>query len=380
MDKSGASLARRIRRVLGAVLVIVGPLSTLAAAHPAEASQTPVSNMVAVSCPSRQCVAVGSRAIGGGSIPEAWLLRNGAWVSSKIDTVNQAAFDAVSCPLMGSCMAVGYQNVPSQTVGYSAVLRSGVWTHLAMTSTPLAAVSCLTLTRCMAVGTNSSGQPMAVLWNGTSWRATAPPVAGGTFDAVSCTSDKFCMATGEDDSGDVQNTEPLAEEWNGSRWSVTLQSSGPPTGPEDDDFTAISCLSDNFCAAVGFNGSPGGQRPIASTWNGSTWKPLAQFQSYYASLSGVSCATRTMCWAVGTRDATFYGSPPFTAIAERWNGANWVIVGSTSTGEESGLNGVSCLDASWCIAVGSVTNRNGDELLVELWNGTIWRKTAVPGG
>lgn len=369
----------RFRRAAALVAIIFASLSTLAPPSPSSASQMPISTMAAVSCPGMQCVAVGSRAIGGGSIPEAWSLRGTAWVSSMIDTVNLAAFDSVSCPRFGSCMAVGYQDVSSQTVGYSAVLKSGKWQPLAVTAPPLASASCLTLSLCMAVGTSAAGQPAAEFWNGTSWRATVPPTAGGTFDAVSCVSNKFCMAVGEDDSGDVENTEPLAEEWNGSRWTVTLQSSGPPTGPQDDEFTAVSCLSATFCAAVGFNGSPGGQRPIASTWNGTTWKLLTQSQDDYGSLNGISCATRTACWAVGTSDATYDGLGPYTAIAERWNGSSWVVVSSTRTGEDSGLNAVSCPRASWCSAVGSVTNRSGNELLVELWNGTRWRKTVVPG-
>jgi hypothetical protein len=378
MNMRRGGFARSIQCALGVVVAIVGPLSTLSATHRAGAS-TMSRTMGAVSCPSMHCVAVGSRTIGGGSIPEAWSLRGAGWVSSQINTANQAAFDAVSCPFMGSCMAVGSQNGSTQPVGYAAILKSGKWTPLTITSPPLAAVSCLTATRCMAVGTSSAGQPTAEYWNGTNWRATAAPLAGGTFDAVSCASDRFCMAVGEDDSGGVANTEPLAEEWDGTRWTVKLQSSGPLTGPQGDDFTAISCLTATFCAAAGFNGSPGGQRPIASTWNGSTWKPLTQLQTTYASLNSVSCATRSVCWAVGTSYATFDGLGPYSAIAERWNGSGWAVVSSTRTGEESDLSAVSCPDTSWCNAVGSVTNRSGDELLVEHWNGTSWRKTTVPG-
>ncbi len=71
-------------------------------------------------------------------------------------------------------------------------------------------------------------------------------------------------------------------------------------------------------------------------------------------LNGVSCVRASDCFAVGT------------AGVEHWNGKAWRIM----AGSTGGLSGISCVRASDCFAVGGTT--------VAHWNGRRWTTTAVP--
>ncbi len=163
----------------------------------------------------------------------------------------------------------------------------------------------------------------------------------------------------------------------------------PGTGL-DDVVLGSNCANALQCWAVGitiqFNGS-GGFTPLAEAWNGSTWTlaappPLPANDG--GGLFGVSCLSGSDCWAVGAviEQAGGNGNPTGT-LAEHWDGSAWSIVPSpTPTGNGAAgaiLQSVSCTSSSSCVAVGSSTDGNGQNLnaLVEQWNGTAW--SIVPG-
>jgi hypothetical protein len=89
-------------------------------------------------------------------------------------------------------------------------------------------------------------------------------------------------------------------------------------------------------------------------------------------LEGVSCVSATDCTAVGDRD--------HLTLVEHWNGTVWSIVpspsasGSSASGSRSsGLDAVSCVSATDCTAVGAPGAGVGaDGTLVEHWNGKKW--------
>ena len=69
--------------------------------------------------------------------------------------------------------------------------------------------------------------------------------------------------------------------------------------------------------------------------------------------SAVSCVSGRWCAAVGTRSSGFQRT---AALAEVWDGAHWSVVPAASVVSArfgSELNGVSCTSRRWCIAVGS---------------------------
>ena len=99
---------------------------------------------------------------------------------------------------------------------------------------PLLAVSCVSSTYCVAVGSDESadggdGGPLAETWNGRAWAAAGVKLPagalGGALFGVSCKSQKSCVAVGDDllkndNFPERDNTGALAESWNGKTWTA----------------------------------------------------------------------------------------------------------------------------------------------------------------
>jgi hypothetical protein len=89
-------------------------------------------------------------------------------------------------------------------------------------------------------------------------------------------------------------------------------------------------------------------------------------------LNGVSCVSARSCTAVGI---FFVPRTPSRTLIESWNGTAWTIVPSPKK-PDTGLEGVSCLSASACTAVGQ--QGLPGRTLVESWNGTRWAIVPSP--
>jgi hypothetical protein len=101
-------------------------------------------------------------------------------------------------------------------------------------------------------------------------------------------------------------------------------------------------------------------------------------------LTSISCVDRTYCVAVGVSvgPGNTGGAPGFWPIDKpviiRFNGRSWSSFTSPSV-PPSGLNGVSCLSRTDCVAVGEQTNPSGDEsTLVEEYTGSTWKVVPSP--
>ncbi|HZU81200.1 MAG TPA: hypothetical protein VE991_14880 [Acidimicrobiales bacterium] len=82
-------------------------------------------------------------------------------------------------------------------------------------------------------------------------------------------------------------------------------------------------------------------------------------------LSGVSCVSATFCVAVGW---TTMANAPQEFLAEEWNGTSWT--GMTPADSSAGINlwSVSCTSSSFCMAVGD----DGTQTYAAAWNGATW--------
>jgi hypothetical protein len=92
-------------------------------------------------------------------------------------------------------------------------------------------------------------------------------------------------------------------------------------------------------------------------------------------LQGVSCVSAANCWAVGYNGTDVFA---FKTLAEHWNGSTWRIVATPDTsGQPSNvLSGISCVSASSCIAVGySISPQDTTSALADLWNGVSWSES-----
>ena len=241
-----------------------------------------------------------------------------------------------------------------------------------VSASALEGVSCPSATACIAVGdiNGISGPvgPLAEQWNGTAWSIQANP-QGQSLTGVSCTTATACTAV-----------DPGAYRWNGSAWSIQPT---PSEGNDGSFLQDVSCTAANSCTAVGYYRVYQQHFvyvfTLAEQWNGNAWSIHAtpNPSKYRSLLDGVSCTTATACTAVGG----IVSAP----LAERWNGTAWSLqptpnpAGATSIV----LSSVSCPTATDCTAVGHYTNSSSTYApLAERWNGTGWaiQPTPVPSG
>jgi hypothetical protein len=93
-------------------------------------------------------------------------------------------------------------------------------------------------------------------------------------------------------------------------------------------------------------------------------------------LNGVSCISASDCTAVGD----YFNGTYRQTLIERWNGTSWSIVSSpnVSATDNNLLLGVSCFSASACTAVGDYYLGSTYQTLIEQWNGTSWSIASSP--
>jgi hypothetical protein len=136
---------------------------------------------------------------------------------------------------------------------------------------------------------------------------------------------------------------------------------GYKSKPGGSQLESVSCLSADHCVAVGqYFTSASSAYPLAERWNGASWviqatpaTPPSIGLDPFATPSGfhsVQCTSMQSCMAVGA-GGTSQGRGD--AIAAHWNGTRWT---SIATARESlplsELNSLSCSAADSCIAVG----------------------------
>jgi len=330
-----------------------------------------------------------------------------------------------TCVSGAECWAVGVSIVGlgngSSTTSFTPLVEQwngSSWTLEVTPSLPagdgggIFNVSCVGPADCWGVGTlldeaSTSGNPTGTLvehWDGTSWSYVPSPnpagtgVAGAFLEGVSCSSVDSCMAVGYATDSSGNNLTDVAEQWNGTAWSIVPT---PATGQTYDQLTGVQCLSAADCWAVGnagpaqqngnflpiFPGQAPGDQGLTEHWDGSSWSIVPSVTEPSPDggyLNGLDCVSDTDCWASGSvTDATGYAS---TILLEQWNGTSWVDVSSSvpspSSGPSTILSSISCLGASQCWAVGStgVLGNNGGgsgsnflpQPFVENWNGSSW--------
>lgn len=324
----------------------------------------------------------------------------GARWAPQPGTPAAAVLLGVDCTAPSACVGVG---AVTDAAGHVAaplveVARAGRW-RVQQATEPrgakvgnLVGVSCPGTRSCTAVGYYKSHAgtelPLAERWNGRRWSVQPVPApsgaAGSGLGAVSCPTTRRCVAVGGYTTG--AGTEDLViERWNGSSWRVQ-QAPVPPVVP-DTNLNAVSCSGPAACTAVGSAGSgTGDTAPIVERWNGTAWSLQANpfpAGAVAAVLFGVSCPTATSCTAAGLSQAT---SKPYQNLVEQWDGTSWTIAPAPDPAGTDGLNelhSVACSAADDCTAVGSQEGSNRRyRTVVERWNGTAWTVQAsyTPAG
>jgi hypothetical protein len=331
---------------------------------------------------------VSGLAAGAANASDTWQVQASPNVTAPTGEV-----EAVSCTSPSACTAVGYYlDSAGLYVPLAETWNGSSWKQRAVPSPAgadapgLNGVSCVSADFCEAVGSTneqagSSDAGFAEIWNGSSWRvqSVAAP-AGGTsvlFRAVSCASADFCEAVGEYvNSSSVLVS--LAEEWNGTSW--TLQSAPSQAAPTPTELDGVSCVSPDFCQAVDFYGA------MVEEWNGSSWTarsvPIPSGMTS-PGIAGVSCTSASFCEAVGTYVNPDSSGSGLTLLGEKWNGTSWHDQSIPNAASWKIVTAVSCASASFCEAVGYkevfVSGTDTFRAIAAAWNGTSWHAQSTPG-
>ncbi len=318
-----------------------------------------------------------------------------------------------TCTSSWNCWAVGVadENFGNNFPPYALIEHwdGSSWTVSSAVNPPgmalsaLWGVTCVTTSDCWAVGTqqvNKTPAPVTLAehWNGVSWSVVATPPTNGYLFSVTCTSASDCWAAGTSvtDNGNTDPLHGIMDQWNGTSWTaVPTQPSGQPA----DQFNSVACVSASDCWAVGFAGPnplnnnflPNimpetiGANAFIEHWNGTSWTvtpapTVAGPQGTY--LDGVTCVSANSCWAVGANMDSI-GDPSSTLVVS-WNGTTWSTVPSPPSASGSLLTDVTCLDASQCWASGMLLQGGGGgnnaspNSMIASWNGSAWSVDPSP--
>ncbi len=366
-----------------------GSWHAVAVPEPAGATQT---GLLGVDCGAvGRCQAVGF-AIGSpepGLLAESWdgLTLTPASVPGPSGW-STGELSGVSCTSGTVCRAVGQAE---DSGGFSkplaAVLRTGAWSAQSVAVPPgtyqaaLSATDCAAGTACTAVGDVFPGAggslTLAAHSSGGNWTPQRTPPASPTQDStllgVDCLGVSDCASVG---STVASADQPIAQSWDGTRWTFSPAAGGP--GAASSTFQAVSCAAGS-CTGVGpYTDSHGHQRIFAATrtttpfgWSTVRTVPLPSGASS-GTLTGVSCVSATFCVAVGD---WFDGLAQEHPLIESFNGSSWTVQTAAEPAAQSGLSAVSCATAAACLAVG------GDETgaaVAESWNGVSWQLASPP--
>ena len=160
-------------------------------------------------------------------------------------------------------------------------------------------------------------------------------------------------------------------------WSVAASPS--PAGLMANQLNGVSCPASADCFAVGFSSTSSGTSALIESLGPTGWVLATTPQvpgSSVDELQGVSCASTTSCVAVGYYQQK--GGSEQTLVETLANGT-WSVITSPNSGAGNNvLTGVSCPEASACVAVGSYQSGATSRALAEELFGGSWVLTDRP--
>ncbi len=301
------------------------------------------------------------------------------WTPTTPPAVGTDSYDEnVSCVSSVFCIAAMVAPSP-----YVQQWNGSAWNTIALPALPgatavgLTAVSCTSTSFCMVAGVyanNSQDSPVAYQWNGADWSVSATPTlpsqyASARLSGLSCTGPTWCMLTGAAVNGSTSNVDTLAEQWNGTSWSIT--STPSIANHTDDEFTALSCTGPANCMAVGYNVGTGAGFAVPSAGLPVSGPPQLGPLGLPGSPLGTPARARAQ--------AQPHAAGTYLVLAEQWNGASWSV---TTTPDPSGTTepvfyGVSCAGTGFCMATG-FDESTQDVAFAEEWSGGTWSQTPLP--
>ncbi|HXX90854.1 MAG TPA: hypothetical protein VEI83_11605 [Acidimicrobiales bacterium] len=322
-----------------------------------------------------------------------------------------ARLDAVSCPAVGWCVAVGsYHDVAGVDRGLIETLEAGEWRAATAPedgtgAAELARVTCATPGSCVAVGSTASAGVMWELAAGA-WHATDAPTGGllpasGTrypprLTDVSCPSAGSCVAVGSyytvggGERGLLETLSP-----GGWRATTAPAPFGVLAGRGGSSLQVVSCATTASCVAMGgVYDASGSLHGLVDTLSSGSWHggvvPVAGLglrttTPQWLYVTSLACPAPAFClasgWYFASASLDEVRSFVLTSSGERWE-VRVPQVEGLDPAAGAGLDvvpwAVSCPSAGRCAAVGSYYDAAGDEHgLVERLSGGTWDATTA---
>jgi len=249
-----------------------------------------------VTCVPSACVAVGEYAKRLGEdrgLAEFW--DGHAWTvhlpptPRSINERGEAVLFDVACSSADSCLAVGRYRFELEGIGISLVA------------------------------------PLIERWDGARWHlehAANPGLDDVELYGIACPRPDRCVAVGAQTLR-RRTTGTLAELWDGTTWS--LAETPDPAGSPDSKLLDVDCPTADRCVAVGYRTSAGNLEPIAESWDGRRWsvEPITTPATFSSStLNAIDCDPAG-CRAVGTYEEQ--GSPILHGFSATSTGDRWTV-------------------------------------------------------
>ncbi|HEY1733180.1 MAG TPA: hypothetical protein VGG23_01950, partial [Acidimicrobiales bacterium] len=184
---------------------------------------------------------------------------------------------------------------------------------------PLDAVACASSSTCMAVGAGNG----SASFDGSTWSRVAGPASvdasSPALAGIACEDAVTCTAVGS--TSDASGSGLLAEEWNGTAWSVVAL---PPTTVQPrNGLSSVSCVGSS-CIAGGQAGGSAVQFVIA---DGAARQAASPVDGANTAIGGVSC-TAAACEGVGDDGlATMAEAAPVGSGSDPWVHGYWLVGG-----------------------------------------------------
>jgi hypothetical protein len=345
----------------------------------------------------------------------ASVLSNGSWTTSLLPLPTPTATNpdvtletfGLSCAAPGFCVAAGtYENSTGHGASFIDTYSAGSWTSIVTPEPPdtvsppsgeLFAVSCPAIGSCVAVGPyrGASGQrDMIDQLSGGAWTSMTSPLPGNTAQfpndelfGLSCPQVGACVAVGDYTASDTFQKNLVVTQVGSSFVASEAPQPSDAAATSNASFNDVSCPAAGQCVAVGTynNTSAFTFVPEVASLSGGTWTtqlaPGLTSADKDGYLNSVSCSWAASCAAVGVAD-TASGHTPLldTLTAGSWAGNDGAVPSDHVPGGFDDLGTPSCAGGT-CVAVGSYNVASSFSGLIDTFpNLTGYQEVASDGG
>lgn len=254
----------------------------------------------------------------------------------------------------------------------------------------LVAVAAASPTNLWAVGlyypTSSSYSQTLILHNdGTGWSVVPSPNVAATNNALQgvAIAGSSVWAVGFTTKDLANNSQTLAEEWNGTTWSIVAT----PNVDTQNRLSAVTVTSAGSVWAAGWHGNSTDSETLIEQWNGAAWNVVPSPNPSTTNRSGlaaIASLSDSDVWAVGSSVYTTYPGTHDLPLIEHWDGSSWTIASGPAIprafADYSSLTSIP--GAGSLVAVGEgVYKPNAyaqSNVLIDSWNGTLWTSMPAP--